>query len=475
MRYMTGPARFQILLLPPAIDDYVGPDNAVRFIEAFVNGLDLGQLGFSRAMPERTGRPGYHPADLLKLYIYGYLNRVRSSRRLETETHRNLEVIWLMRQLRPDFKTIADFRRENRTAFKGVFRQFVRLCADLDLYGREMLAVDGTRLKAVNNRDNNFTKAKLAKQLSEIDQKLDTYFNDMSQADRTEAGTDKTQNVAAKIERLRKKQAKLRATQQQLKETGEDQISLTDPDARAMHPGSRIGVGYNAQIAVDAKHHLIAEQEVHNKVSDQGLLTETVIAAKEVLGVDEISVVADGGYYQVDDLAACEDANITPYVPAKKPKTYKDGDRFGKTDFIYDVKQDAYICPGGSHLTKVGRGTEKGKPYTVFAKRSACTACGIKSKCTAAKNYRRIHRYDNEAVLDRVKARMAAWPQAMALRQRTVEHPFGSIKHWMGHRDFLTRRLPNVRAEFSLTALAYNIRRAITLVGVEGLIKAAQA
>jgi transposase len=196
---MTGPARSQTLLLPPAIDDYVGPDNPVRFIDAFVDGLDFANLGFARTMPKRTGRPSYHPADLLKLYIYGYLNRVRSSRRLETETHRNLEVIWLMRQLRPDFKTIADFRRDNRAAFKGVFRQFVRLCADLNLYGKEILAVDGTRLKAVNNRDKNFTKAKLAKQLHEMDQRLDTYFKDMAAADRAEAGSEHTQNIAAKI------------------------------------------------------------------------------------------------------------------------------------------------------------------------------------------------------------------------------------------------------------------------------------
>jgi transposase len=475
MHYITGTDRSQTLLLPPAIDDYVGPDNPVRFIDAFVDGLDLTGLGFARAMPKRTGRPSYHPADLLKLYIYGYLNSVRSSRRLETETHRNLEVIWLMRQLRPDFKTIADFRRDNRAAFKGVFRQFVRLCADLNLYGKEILAVDGTRLKAVNNRDKNFTKAKLAKQLHEMDQRLDAYFKDMAVADRAETGSDNVQNIVAKIERLQVRKTKLKATQQELIKNGQDQISLTDPDARSMHSGTRIGVGYNVQIAVDAKHHLIAEQEVHSKVSDQGLLAETTRAAKDNLDIEEIIVVADGGYYQIDDLAACEDDNITPYVPAKRSKTYKGGDRFGKADFNFDEEENAFTCPGGSRLTPVARGTEKGKAFTTYAKRSACSRCAIKSKCTAAKEYRRVHRYDNEAVLDRVKARMKAWPQAMALRQRTVEHPFGSIKHWMGHRDFLTRRLPNVRAEFSLTALAFNIRRAITLIGVQGLIEAARA
>ena len=475
MRYIPGSDRSQTLLLPPMIDDYVSADNPVRFIDAFVDGLDLAALGFGRAKPERTGRPGYHPSDKLKLYIYGYLNRVRSSRRLEAETHRNLEVIWLMRELRPDFKTIAAFRRDNRAAFKGVFRQFVRLCAELDLYGREVLAVDGTRLKAVNNRDKNFTKGKLAKQLAKIDQKLDAYLEEMAASDRCETGQNATQNLPEKIDRLRKRQGELRATEKDLHDSGEDQISLTDPDARAMHPGTRIGVGYNVQIAVDAKHHLIAEHEVYNHVSDQGLLAETAEAAQTLLGVDEITVVADGGYYQVDDLAACEAAKITPYVPPQKPKTYKDGERYGKADFTFDEEQNAYTCPGGSTLTPVSRGKDKGKPFTTYAKRAACTSCKIKSRCTAAKGYRRIHRYENEAVLERVKARLAAWPEAMELRRKTVEHPFGSIKHWMGHRDFLTRRLPNVRAEFSLTALAYNIRRAITLVGVSGLIEATRA
>jgi len=394
MRYMTGPARSQTLLLPPAIDDYVGSDNPVRFVDAFVDGLDLTGLGFARAIPKRTGRPSYHPADLLKLYIYGYLNRVRSSRRLETETHRNLEVIWLMRQLRPDFKTIADFRRDNRAAFKGVFRQFVRLCADHNLYSKEILAVDGSRLKAVNNRDKNFTKAKLAKQLHEMDQRLDTYFEDMATADRVEAGSENAQNIAAKIARLQARQTRLKATQQEMAKSGQDQISLTDPDARAMHSGTRIGVGYNAQIAVDAKYNLIAEQEVHSKVSDQGFLSETTRSAKDNLGIEEVIVVADGGYYQLDDLAACEDANITPYVPATKSKTYKDGYRFGKAGFTFNQEENAFTCPGGSVLTPVARGTEKGKAFTTYAKRSACSQCAIKSECTTAKEYRRVHRYD---------------------------------------------------------------------------------
>lgn len=478
MGHKTGIERSQSLLLPERVEDYVVENNPVRFIDAFVDGLDLEAAGFGRVKPKATGRPGYNPADMLKLYIYGYLNRVRSSRRLEAETHRNLEVIWLMRQLKPDFKTIADFRKANRAAFREVFRQFVQLCRDLDLYGRELLAVDGTRIKAVNNKDRNFTTASLKRDLEQIDKRLDQYLSDLNDADtRDDAapGGGSADKLAEKIESMKARRERLAGYQKTLEETGETQISLTDPDARAMHAKTRVRVGYNAQIAVDAKSHLIVEQHVCNHVSDQGHLAQTASAAKDVLGVEKIDVLADGGYYQVDDLVACEDAGITPYVPAQKPRTYKDGARYGKADFTYDPEQDAYICPNGSRLTPVGCGNDNGKVFTEYAKRSACSACQIKARCTAAKSYRRIHRYENESALERAKARLAAWPDAMDIRRKTVEHPFGSIKQWMGQGAFLMKRLDNVRGEFSLTALAYNIRRAITLIGVPALIEAARA
>ena len=253
MAHITGKDRSQLLLLPDAVDDYVGPDNPVRFIDAFVDSLDLDTAGFMRVRPNEMGRPGYDPADLLKLYIYGYLNRVRSSRRLEAETHRNLEVIWLLRRLTPDFKTIADFRRDNRQAFRQVFRAFVRLCRKLDLYGRELIAIDGTRIKAVNHRDRNFTQAKLKKDLQRIDERLDRYLDQMNAADADESG-GKTNTVAglkAKIASLRKRKENLEGHRQRLVDTGEAQLSLTDPDSRSMHAGKGIGVGYNAQIAVD--------------------------------------------------------------------------------------------------------------------------------------------------------------------------------------------------------------------------------
>ncbi|MEO9517025.1 MAG: transposase [Paracoccaceae bacterium] len=285
------------------MDDYVGPDNVVRFIEAFVDSLDLAAAGFERTLPKATGRPGYNPGDLLKPYIYGYLNRVRSSRRLETETHRNLKMIWLMRQLQPDFKTIADSRRENKTAFRQVFRDFVVLWRSLDLFGRALIAVDGTRLKAVNSSQRNFTKSKLAKAMAESDERLNRYLKQLDEADKDGATPSvRVDNLEEKITAIKDRRAGLEEHRTELEASGEEQISLTDPDARAMHSSSRIGVDYNIQIAVDTKHKLIAEQQVHNNVSDLGLLTETANGARENLGVDHIDVVADRGYYKIEDI-----------------------------------------------------------------------------------------------------------------------------------------------------------------------------
>ena len=309
MAHIPGDDRSQLLLLPDSVDDYVGPDNVVRFIDAFVDGLDLQAAGFGRVQAKTTGRPGYDPADLLKLYIYGYLNRVRSSRRLAVEARRNIEMIWLLRRLTPDFKTIADFRRDNRTAFRQVFREFVVLCRELDLFGRELIAVDGTRIKAVNSRERNFTKAKLARALAESDERLARYLKQLDDADRDDKdapGGGTVEKLQEKIAAVKGRRERLEGHGKALAESGEDQLSLTDPDARAMHSSSRVGVGYNIQIAVDTKHKLIAEQQVHNKVSDLGLLTETAAAARENLGVDKIDAVADRGYFKIEDIEACE-------------------------------------------------------------------------------------------------------------------------------------------------------------------------
>ena len=478
MGHISGEDRSQPLLLPDAVDDYVGPDNPVRFIDAFVDSLDLEEAGFQRVRPNDKGRPGYDPADLLKLYIYGYLNRVRSSRRLEVETHRNLEVIWLLRQLRPDFKTIADFRRDNRSAFRQVFLAFVRLCRELALYGRELIAVDGTRIKAVNNRDRNFTRATLERDLQRIDDRLERYLEQMNEADANEAsgGGNSVADLQDKIASIRKRKETLEGHRQTLDETGEAQLSLTDPDSRSMHSGTRVGVGYNVQIAVDSKHNLIAEQQVHSKVSDLGLLAETATAARQNLAVAAIDAVADGGYYKIEDMEDCEAGGITPFVPKPDRSPARSSGHFTKSEFQYDAATDTYRCPAGQRLVPLYRDragkTRDGIWVISYVNRTACRSCDLRDRCTKG-THRRLVRYENEATMDRMAARLAARPEVMDRRRESVEHPFGSIKQWMGQGAFLTRRLDNVRGEFSLTALAYNMRRAINLAGLPAMIAAA--
>ena len=424
--------------------------------------------------PKGTGRPGYDPGDLLKLYLYGYLNRIRSSRRLELETHRNLEVIWLLRRLQPDFKTIADFRRDNRRAFRQVFRSFVKLCRELDLYGRELLAVDGTRIKAVNSRERNFTRANLKHRLKKVDERLERYLKEMDEADAQDPGgsTASVNDLASKIESLRQRRATLQAHGETLEESGESQLSLTDPDARAMDAHTRVAVGYNAQIAVDTKHNLIAEQQVHSKVSDLGLLAETATAARENLGANRIDAVADKGYFKLEDIEACEAAGVTPYVAKPKRSPAGFGGRFPKSAFQYDEDTDTYVCPAGQRLSPRYASKIRNTPLTYYVNFQACRACTIRERCTTAR-YRGIVRYVNEAVVDRMARRLARRPDILRRRRESVEHPFGSIKQWMGQGAFLMRRLENVRGEFSLTALAYNMRRAINLVGVPTLVEAA--
>ena len=473
MTHLEGRDRFQTLLLPESLDDYVGLENPVRFIDAFVDGLDLTAAGFGRVQPKETGRPGYAPADLLKLYIYGYLNRVRSSRRLEAETHRNVEVIWLLRHLKPDFKTIADFRRDNRKAFRPVFREFVLLCRQLELFGRELLAVDGTRIKAVNNKDRNFTRASLTEFIRLADAKLDDYLQRLDTSDAAEqpAGGSRVRNLAAKIAAVRERRARCQEMLAELERTSEDQISLTDPDSRAMAAHTRVAVGYNVQVAVDTKHKLIVEQQVANQVLDMGLLTETAEPAKQILDVEQIAVVADRGYFKTEDIEACEKAGIEPYVPRPQRGSSVRAGLFRKDEFAYDPKTDTVICPGGQHLSPYSSSVLRGLKKINYVNKQACRDCPLRSQCTN-NSFRSLSRMENEAVLDRMQARLAQRPQVLAQRRETVEHPFGTIKQWMNQGAFLMRGLEKVRGEFSLTALAYNLRRVLNIVGFAELMEA---
>ena len=473
MAHISGHDRSQILLFPEAIDDYVGSDNPVRFIDAFVDGLDLAAAGFVGVEAKPTGRPGYAPADMLKLYIYGYLNRIRSSRRLEAETHRNIEVIWLLRHLKPDFKTFADFRRDNRAAFKPVFREFVLLCRQLDLFGRELLAVDGTRLKAVNNKNRNFTRASLEQFIRKADERLADYLRRLDDGDVEEGGTggsSRVPNLAEKIEAIRNKRDRLRSLLESLDRSGESQISLADPDSRAMAAHTRVAVGYNAQIAVDAKHKLLVEQAVTNQVLDLGLLTQTAEPARAILGVAQIDVVADRGYFKFEDIEACEAAGMTPYVPKPQRGSAVREGFFIKDEFRYDPAEDVYISPAGERLGHKYESKSRDLTKVDYSNRAACLACALRPRCT--NSFRRVSRLENEAVLDRMAARLKARPEVLDRRRDTVEHPFGSIKQWMGQGAFLMMGLENVRAEFSLTALAYNMRRVINILGVKPMIAA---
>jgi transposase len=471
MAHISGFARDQLLLLPEAVDDYVDGDNPVRFIDAFAEGLDLAAAGFERVEAKTTGRPGFAPSDLLKLYIYGYLNRVRSSRRLERECRCNVEVFWLLRGLKPDFKTIADFRRDNAKAFHIVFRQFVLLCRKLDLYGRELLAVDGTRIKAVNNKDRNFTRGSLTQFLRTADERLADYLARLDAADSEEGATSggaRVKNLAEKIETLRNKQSRCEAMLAHLERTGEDQISLTDPDSRAMAAHTRVDVGYNVQVAVDPKHKLIVEQAVTNQVIDMGLLTETATPAREILGVEKIDVTADRGYFKAEDIEACEKAGCIPHVPKPQRGAAVREGFFRKDEFQYLPERDACRCPGGQELKPLRHGKMRDLGRTDYGNRRVCRACPLRPRCTNGMT-RTVTRLGNEAVLDRMAARLTARPEILDLRRQIVEH---SIKQWMCQGAFLMRGLTNLRAEFSLTALAYNMRRALNILGVGAMTAA---
>jgi transposase len=474
-RFIEGESRTQSALLPACLDDYVVEDNPVRVIDVFVDELDLGKLGFAAVAPLATGRPAYHPSMLLKLYLYGYLNRVQSSRRLERETQRNLEVMWLMGRLMPDFKTIANFRKDNGGAIRSVCRQFVVLCRQLELFSLEVVAIDGSKFKAVNNRDRNFTSAKMQRRLQQIEESIDRYLSQLDTADRQEP----SEGQAKKRTRLQDKIATLKQQMQQLKElearmleAPDKQISLTDPDARSMATsGKGTGIlGYNVQTAVEAKHHLIVAHEVTNVGHDRGQLSAMAQSARHATGIKALAVVADRGYFDGEEIRACDQAGITTFVPKPLTSGSKAEGRFGKQDFVYIAQDDEYRCPAGQRLIKRFQTVEAGMSLHVYWS-SQCAACPMKAQCTPGRE-RRIRRWEHEAIIDAMQARLDADPEKMSVRRQTVEHPFGTIKLWMGWTHFLTKTLARVSTEMSLHVLAYNIKRVIKILGPAELIAA---
>ena len=471
--YITGVGRSQVVLFPESVDEYVGEENEVRAIDAFIESLDMEALGFSRAVPARTGRPGYDPRDLLKLYVYGYLNRVRSSRRLERECQRNVEVMWLLQRLRPDHKTIADFRKEHADQLKAVCGEFVVLCKQMGLLGAELAAIDGSKFRAVNSKQRNYTREELEELRGKAEAKLNEYLAALEAADASESEVEPStaETLRAKIDRLRERKSKYTGLLAKLDASGESQISLTDPESRLMKQGGGMAVCYNAQISVDAKHHLIVTHDVTNEVNDLHQLSGMAAATKKVLGVEELDVTADAGYHEEDELAACEEGRIQTFVP--RPETSNNGAEqgFTKADFTYLAEQDAYRCPGGHLLEHRHDGKRKGKTLRYY-RTSACKGCPLRGQCTKDPKGRRIGRTPKEEVVERAEARLKARPEMMLARRCLAEHPFGTIKRGLGHDHFLLKGLKKVRGEFSLSVLSYDWRRVINIVGVVSLLEA---
>ncbi|TCN28313.1 IS1182 family transposase [Sinorhizobium americanum] len=477
-RFIEGEDRRQTTLLPDTLEDYVTQDNPVRVIDVFIDELDLEVLGFAGTVPEATGRPSYHPATLLKIYLYGYLNRIQSSRRLERESQRNIELMWLTGRLMPDFKSIADFRRDNGAAIRAACAQFVVLCRQLNLFTRAVVAIDGSKFKAVNNRDKNFTVAKVVKRIEQVEASIARYLTDLARADREDgdiAGA-KTVRLKGKIEGLRRQMQSLREIGKQVEAAPDKQVSLTDPDARSMATsGKGTGiVGYNVQIAVDAEHHLIVAHEVTNLGSDRAQLSAMADKARDATGCEEVTVLADRGYYNGDEVLACQGTGILPIIPKTRTSGNAKRGLFTVADFIYDAETDRYTCPAGEHLTRGKVRSDRRDNIDQYRNLTACLTCGLKSRCTPDK-IKRLKRWQHEGVLDKMQARLDRMLEAMTIRRQTVEHPFGTLKAWMGSTHFLTRTLDQVKTEMSLQVLAYNMKRMINIFGVKPLMEAIAA
>jgi transposase len=472
-RFVEGEDRRQPTMLPAYLDDYIADNNPVRVVDTFIEELDLSALGFERVQPAATGRPAYHPATLLKIYLYGYLNHIQSSRRLEREAARNIELMWLTGRLVPDFKTIADFRRANGSAIRAACARFIVICGQLGLFSHAVAAIDGAKFKGVNSRERNFTKGKLKRRIEQVEASIERYLHSLEAADLQEGDSAETKasRLRDKIAAMKAKLSELRQLETAVLEAPDQQISLTDPDARAMATSMRGAgvVGYNVQAAVDTEHHLIVAHDVTNIVTDRTLLSPMARMAKEAMAVEKIDVLADRGYFSGEEILACRAIGATPHVPKPLTSNAKAAGRFGKDDFVFLADQNAYRCPAGETLTYRFTRLEEGKVLHSYWT-NKCGACRLQAKCTTSKE-RRVRRWEHEGIIEAMQKRLDAGV-AMTVRRRTVEHTFGTIKAWMGYTHFLTRGLDRVKAEMSLCVLAYNIKRMIAIMGVQPLITA---
>jgi len=463
MPYVSGANRREVLLLPECLDDFVGEENEARVIDAFVEGLDLVAAGLERSEPAGTGRPAYAPGDLLKLWLWGYMNRVVSSRRLERECARNMEVIWLLRKLRPDHWTICAFRRRAGTGLKKVMREFTVFCQKLELIGGQLIAIDGTKIKASNHPAHQYSTEELARKIAGLEAEIDAYLQGCEAADGDTA-------QPAPLEELQRELADAHQLAERLQESARPQVAAIDPECRPMR---KVGLGYNAQIAVDAAHHFIVAADIVEASNDQQQLVPMAEQAREGLGQtpeQPLQVVADAGYYDRVSLAAAEQAHFEAYVPRPQKGHGQQEGRFHKSQFVYDAAKDIYHCPGGAQLERYTQGHKRGLLVFFYAQAAACRSCSLRAQCTTAA-YRRVERWEKEDVLERAEARLAGTPQMMTIRRSVVEHPFGTIKFWNHQYAFLTRGLAGVRTELSLSVLAYNLKRLLRLVPIAELIE----
>ena len=468
--HIKGQGRHQVTLLPEALDDFVTEDNPVRVVDIFVDGLQLDSLGFERVSAKQTGRPGYHPATMLKLYIYGYLNRIQSSRRLEKEAHRNVELMWLLERLTPDFKTIADFRKNNGKGIKNACRAFIDLCRQMQMFTDVVVAIDGSKFKAVNSKANNFTPQKAKDHIARVELSISNYLNKLDEADSDAQPDANTELTATKLAWLKKRLGELQEIQQTVEQQPDKQLSLTDPDSRLMKTNNmNRQVCYNVQTAVDTKNHLIVAHEVTN-TTDRGQLSYVTTLAQEAVGRENITVLADKGYYSRSDIKAVLDTGAAALVPKGDTSGANRKGLFNRSLFRYDSEKDVYICPAGSELQNRFTAFEDGLEQKMYLNNIACRDCSQRPKCTTSKrDPRRIRRWVHEPEMEDMQARLDALPETAVIRKQTVEHPFGTIKMWMGASHFLMRRFKNVSTEISLHVLAYNLKRMISIWGTEGL------
>jgi transposase len=479
--HVNGTHRDQTVLFPTTIDQYVDKENPVRFIDAFVNSLNLEKLGFKHSVLADTGRPSYDPSDLLKLYIYGYLNQVRSSRKLEKECHRNVEVMWLMKKLTPDHKTIADFRKDNIDCIKPVFKEFVYLCRSLDLYGAQLVAIDGTKFKAVNSRSNNLNEKTVALRLKQTEEKIAQYFNELDSNDTndsTEDDTGRIEELKEKISQLEEKKQQYEQIQNEMKATGQREISLVDPDSRLMRVDSqRLEVSFNIQTSVDAKKHLIVDYDVINNSTDHHQLTKDALAAKQTLGVDKLDVLSDKGFYVEKDVSDCENNGITVFMPIPAVLSpYKSlgvpAPEFYSDKFVYDAAKNMYVCPAGEELKfckcVYRDDPERGRVYRT----ASCAVCVFRSNCTRNKRGRTMVRSEYDGAVERLRDRLKVpkGREKLRLRRMLVEHPFGTMKRAFNQGYLLLKGLRKVKGEVGFTMLAYNMRRVLNIFGVRTII-----